>query len=190
MKSARQSIADAAMRIFADKGYAGSSIREICLSAGVTKPVLYYHFRSKELLYRELLVDTFSESLKMLMAASQMRGTLKQRLMRIVLNDYKLVKESPERVRFILRMTFAPEEERPYFNLLEEMEKQREVIAGVFQEGLLAGDLQGDPRELATALMGLKLIVILENVLTARPVLTRRSAERQVAMLLSGCARP
>ena len=58
---------NAAMELFARKGYTGSSIREICQAAGVTKPVLYYHFRSKEQLYQELMLDIFNQTRKNLL---------------------------------------------------------------------------------------------------------------------------
>jgi AcrR family transcriptional regulator len=188
MRGARTAIANAAMRIFAKKGYAGASIREICEAAGITKPALYYHFHSKEHLYHQLMMDAFGESLKLFLEASKSRGTIRQRLVRIVYNDFKTVKNDPERFQFVLRMIFAPEEERPFFNYVEEMERQRQVIAGVLQEGIDAGAARGDARELATALMGMNLIAILENVVTGRPTLTRRSAEKQVDTLLYGCS--
>jgi AcrR family transcriptional regulator len=188
MKGGRKAIADAAMRIFARKGYAGTSIREICQTAGVTKPVLYYYFHSKEHLYHELMLNTFRESLKIYLEASSTRGTLRQRLIRIVYNDFKSVREAPGRLQFILGMVFAPDERRPYFNYVEEMERQRQVLAGVLQESIDAGLVRGDARELATALMGMNLIAMLENVITGRATLTRRSAERQVDTLLKGCA--
>jgi TetR/AcrR family transcriptional regulator len=39
---------DEAVRLFAHKGYPATSTREIVEAAGVTKPMLYYYFRSKE----------------------------------------------------------------------------------------------------------------------------------------------
>ena len=51
---ARQ-IARAAARLFAERGYDATSVREIVEAAGVTKPTLYYHFGSKEGLAQALL---------------------------------------------------------------------------------------------------------------------------------------
>ncbi|MDH5642067.1 MAG: TetR/AcrR family transcriptional regulator [Nitrospira sp.] len=47
--------------LFADSGYDGVSVREIVEAAGVTKPVLYYHFGSKEGLARAILQDLLAE---------------------------------------------------------------------------------------------------------------------------------
>lgn len=43
--------------VFAERGFHPTSMNDIALSAGVTKPVLYQHFRSKRELYIELLED-------------------------------------------------------------------------------------------------------------------------------------
>src|SRR3979411_377470 len=45
----------AATRIFARKGYDGASMSAIAAAAGITKPVLYDHFASKDALFETLL---------------------------------------------------------------------------------------------------------------------------------------
>jgi AcrR family transcriptional regulator len=45
----------AATRIFARRGYDGASMSEIATAAGITKPVLYDHFTSKDALFDTLL---------------------------------------------------------------------------------------------------------------------------------------
>ncbi|MBB5831896.1 TetR/AcrR family transcriptional regulator [Brachybacterium aquaticum] len=51
-----------ATRVFTEKGYQATSMDDIATAAGVTKPVLYQHFRSKETLYVEVL-DVIGESM-------------------------------------------------------------------------------------------------------------------------------
>ena len=53
--NARQRLLETATELFAEKGYAGTSVREIVDRAGVSKPVLYYYFKSKEGLYYAIL---------------------------------------------------------------------------------------------------------------------------------------
>jgi AcrR family transcriptional regulator len=53
----RDRILDAALTLFAEKGYEATSMREIAEQLGITKPALYYHFDSKEDIVRALLGD-------------------------------------------------------------------------------------------------------------------------------------
>jgi len=45
-------ILDEAIRAFASRGYASTSVREVVEACGCTKPALYYHFTNKTGLYR------------------------------------------------------------------------------------------------------------------------------------------
>ena len=45
----------AALQLFAEKGFDTVSVREICAAAGVSKPVLYYHFENRDGVIRAVL---------------------------------------------------------------------------------------------------------------------------------------
>src|SRR5438874_7436351 len=51
----RQAIVDAAVPLFARKGFAGITTRELAEAAGISEALLFRHFPSKQLLYREIL---------------------------------------------------------------------------------------------------------------------------------------
>ena len=53
----RRQLLDVAIDVFAAKGFHATSMNDVAEAAGVTKPVLYQHFRSKRELYLELLSD-------------------------------------------------------------------------------------------------------------------------------------
>ncbi len=61
----REVIEQSALAVFAERGYHGASIDEICRRAGVTPPVLYDHFPSKLALHKRLLERTRDELLSM-----------------------------------------------------------------------------------------------------------------------------
>jgi AcrR family transcriptional regulator len=51
----REQILDVALVVFAHTGFHGTSMNDVAVAAGVTKPVLYQHFDSKRDLYQALL---------------------------------------------------------------------------------------------------------------------------------------
>lgn len=51
----RQGIVDAALPLFARKGFAGTTTREIAAAAKVSEALLFKHFPSKAALYREII---------------------------------------------------------------------------------------------------------------------------------------
>jgi AcrR family transcriptional regulator len=53
----RRQLLDVATTVFAERGFHPTAMNDIADAAGVTKPVLYQHFRSKRALYLELLED-------------------------------------------------------------------------------------------------------------------------------------
>lgn len=56
----RERILDVAARLFADRGYKGTSVRDIASELGIANPSLYYHFKSKA----DLLVELLKEPLQ------------------------------------------------------------------------------------------------------------------------------
>ncbi|MCG8620266.1 MAG: CerR family C-terminal domain-containing protein [Desulfobacterales bacterium] len=58
----RSKIIQAAGRLFTDKGFKGVTVREISREAAVNLGALNYHFKSKEALYREVLLDACREA--------------------------------------------------------------------------------------------------------------------------------
>lgn len=51
----REEILRHALELFARKGYAATSVREIAESAAVNKPTIYYYFKGKREIYLEIL---------------------------------------------------------------------------------------------------------------------------------------
>jgi AcrR family transcriptional regulator len=58
----RQQLLDIGRRLFAERGFEGTSIEEVAAQAGVSKPVVYEHFGGKEGLYA-VVVDREVERL-------------------------------------------------------------------------------------------------------------------------------
>ena len=53
----REQLLKVALEVFGDLGFHPASMNDVAEAAGVTKPVLYQHFRSKREPYKQVLTD-------------------------------------------------------------------------------------------------------------------------------------
>jgi AcrR family transcriptional regulator len=60
----RSQIIDAAARLLAEHGVAGTSTRAICAAAGITAPTLYHHFGDKDGLLEAVVADGWARYLR------------------------------------------------------------------------------------------------------------------------------
>jgi AcrR family transcriptional regulator len=56
----RRLVLDAAREVFTERGFARAGIREIAARAGVTEPVVYWHFKSKRGLFEAAVTEPFA----------------------------------------------------------------------------------------------------------------------------------
>lgn len=93
---------EVAARLFSQRGFEATSMTEIAQACGVTKPMLYAYFDSKQGLYQALIMRAGNHLLVLLMALQQ-EPDPEQRLRRGV----RLMIEFVERHRESWRMVFA-----------------------------------------------------------------------------------
>jgi AcrR family transcriptional regulator len=101
-------IARAAARLFAERGYDATSVREIVEAAGVAKPTLYYYFRSKEGLAQALLTVPLSTLVSALQRIVTTIEDPIRCLERVMEAQYGFCREDPDRGRFIYALLFGP----------------------------------------------------------------------------------
>ncbi len=61
MLTKKQDIIETATRLFAYQGFEGTSTRQLVKEADVSDPLLYYHFKSKDDLYIQIVDSTFKK---------------------------------------------------------------------------------------------------------------------------------
>ncbi len=185
--SARNSIRDAAAALFAQKGFAATSTRELCQRAGITKPVLYYHFGNKGQLYEEVFLDTFDEYQRELRRAARRGRTPDEQLTNVLAAMFSFVRRRHNYWRLGFRMVFAPEKESPAIDCVEMSQADERLLAGIIREAIRQGKMKGRPQFIAGAIVGMAISSILGYLLTGKPPLDRSLARNIIGLVTRGC---
>ena len=183
-------IARVAARLFAERGYDATSVREIVEAAGVTKPTLYYHFGSKQGLAEALLtrpMTLFIESLRTLVAETREPIELLKKMFEMY---FSLTSDEPDRGRFLYAICFGPQNS----SLQQEMHEFGEMIDAVTadcaQRLAEAGVIdRGRVESCSQVIRGLIMSSTLDHIMLGRP-LEPGLPDRLVVDLLHGFARP
>jgi AcrR family transcriptional regulator len=98
----------AAARVFAAHGYHGASIDQIAQEAGITKPVIYHHFESKQALHRAVF-EHYAQELLETAAALGEHGTPRERFGDLVRGLFAYAHENPHVWQLLLGDSNDPE---------------------------------------------------------------------------------
>ena len=96
-----EAIIRAAKDIFVSKGYAATRMQEIADAANINKAMLHYYFRSKEMLFRVITIQTLEMMLPKFLSALQHEGTVIEKIENIVINYIETIRENPHIPLFI-----------------------------------------------------------------------------------------
>jgi AcrR family transcriptional regulator len=183
-------VARVAARLFAERGYDATSVREIVEASGVTKPTLYYHFGSKQGLAEALLTKPMTEFI------TSLRGVVEEikepiELLRRMFESYiNLISDEPDRGRFLYAICFGPQNS----SLQAEMHEFGEAIDAVTADCARRLAEQGviDRERVdscSQVIRGLIMSSTLDHIMLGRP-LEPGLADRLVVDLLQGFGRP
>lgn len=144
-RSVRDRLLHVAADVFARKGYAASSVNEIVEAAGVTKPVLYYYFDSKEGIFREIFVDARQQFQAALDAPQDTSQPVIARLVELCLRVYDLYSAHLEVVRLIHSIYFGPPQGSPPMDMDEFHLPFQTAIQRLVEEGVRTGEFRPAP---------------------------------------------
>ena len=135
-ESTRERIVTEAIRLFCHKGYEATAVHEIVEAANVSKPVLYYYFKNKEDLFRQIIESSlFPFQGNLFKICSEAKGNFRAALKSIVDIYIQSARLYPERIRFIHTIAFSA----LYDNIYDFMgfwKKNLECVITLFQAGL------------------------------------------------------
>ena len=185
----KRAILKAALRQFAEHGYPGASVQKIVDEAKVTKPTLYYYFKSKAGLYQALLDWAYNERYSLMQKAVEGKRTLETQLVAILTSMFEFLKENRDLMRIAFATAFAaPGELPPNLNYLEKGQRNFELIHGLIKEAQARGELtpKFSSDELARGILGNFNLQVMGYIVGQWQEIDRQRAERIVELFLEG----
>ena len=140
--NARERVLDTAIRIFAQKGYAGTSVREIAEKAGVSKPVLYYYFKSKEGLFLSILEMAENLQKKMLAEVLESQGSVLDRLLILYRRVYAEVDARRSLYKMIHGLIFGPPQGTPNYDFGRYHRHMIDAIREIYKIGIAENEVK------------------------------------------------
>jgi AcrR family transcriptional regulator len=185
----RQRILDVALNRFADRGYAGTSVRDLVADARVTQPTLYYYFPSKARLYQSLVDLAHDQRYAVMREAVRRAPGFTEKLTELLAASFEFLQGRRELVRIAFATAFAATDELPReIDYLTKCRRNFEFVHGLIKTGLAQGvlDKRFDSKELAFGLYGQMNFYVIADLLLPGSPLNRQTANRIVELFLAG----
>jgi len=144
----------AAAEVFARKGYAAASVREIVEKAGVTKPVLYYHFGSKEGIYKAILESALRDFDERVEAVEMLTGSASLRLRRLCEEVFRIYERHSDVVRLMHAIYYGPPQGAPFFDFDRALFRFHDMVGKIVRQGVRSGEFRGNPEAMTLAVLG------------------------------------
>jgi TetR/AcrR family transcriptional regulator len=187
---ARDRLLEAALTLFSEKGYVATGTQEIIDAAGVSKPVLYHHFHSKEGLFRELVDGIYRATETAWDHVLATERSAVGRLRGIARLSMEGSARDPRLPRLLMQTQYGPQV--PELRALMDGHTSRRFAAmvGIVSAGLDRGELRGGDAASVALLFCCVLdqhINLLARLPAASALLTNARADALVDAFLHGC---
>jgi TetR/AcrR family transcriptional regulator len=173
-ETVRNHLLASALKLFNQKGYAATTVREIVADADVTKPVLYYYFGSKEGIYLELFEAPFREFEELLEGFSSEGGKASEKLTNLCENAFQLYRNNLEKAKLLNAIYYGPPQGAPYINFEAYHTRLLDTIARLVEEGIRTGEFRElDVKDVTLAVIG-AFHIAMDMILSQTPGITIR----------------
>ncbi len=138
----RKQILDASLRLFSEKGFARTSVRDIARGAGITDAAIYYHFSSKRDLFEALFEERGITSALSTLENVTIDQPLRETLAGIAIAAQGIMQRNKDFMRVLLSeaMSEDPVATEDYRRVTE---RWRNAQARILREFVGRGDLPG-----------------------------------------------
>jgi AcrR family transcriptional regulator len=188
----RTRILDAAGALFAQRGYAATSIADICEQAGVTKGAFYYHFTSKQQAFldlRDRWLAPLDAQFKLTRAAGETLPQVVQRIAEMAQPIFDAVGGEERQQIFLELLSAARQDPAILPAMLSPRRKYRTLFARLVRTGVAEGTLRDvDAALAADTLVALGFGFVMQSLLDPDGADWAQLAQKGIALLMQGLA--
>jgi AcrR family transcriptional regulator len=156
----RQLLLDAAVRVFARKGFHGARVGDISAEAGVSHGLLYHYFASKDDVLECIFRETWGAMIQAIELVEETEPSPREQLRKTAAIVLRSWRNDPDLVRVLVReIARSPHLQQE----VGEIEHAFDALQRIVERGQASGDFDAslDPRLAATIVYG-----VLEQILT------------------------
>ena len=145
LREKKQQIMEAALTLFVERGFHGTSTADIAKTAGVATGTLFHYFKTKEELINSLYLYTKETMFSQLHSHFKVDKSLKDNLKGLWCKFIDFSIKNPYKFQFILTFHTSP-----YITSLtkEQLETQTDDLLGAYKKGIKNNELKEVPFEL------------------------------------------
>ncbi len=180
---------EAALRLFTQRGYSATTVRELVAAADVTKPVLYYYFGSKEGLFLELMRTHFGRLEAVVDIYRKGEGSVRKRLAAMLDKGFAYVRQDLDFIRLMHAVYYGPPGGAPYFDFDAYHQRYHDLITQFMEEGIEKGEFRsGKAGDMAWIILGTVEIAIEDQLCCQASRIDRDTLNRLLDLVFDGLA--
>ena len=146
--SKKEDIVHAATLLFAEQGFDGTTTLQISKEAGITEPVIYYHFKGKDELFTGIIASTFESFFAHLNDLPEKTDTEFEKIENLIALHLDIVKEMPDEIYLAVSACPARLKDPDGIcrkSIQEVRRRLKNYLTGCLEAGIATGEFHAVP---------------------------------------------
>ncbi|HLV78254.1 MAG TPA: TetR/AcrR family transcriptional regulator [Marinobacter sp.] len=143
--SARGRLLQEAARLFRDKGYERTTVRDLAAAVGIQSGSLFHHFRSKEDILKAVMVEAIRLNTAVMQAAMEQAGPLREKLKALIRAELESINGQTGEAMAVLVYEWRSLSDESRSEVLALRDRYEALWLSVLQELRVQGGISADP---------------------------------------------
>jgi len=152
----KQALIDAAIKLFAQNGFDGTSTASIGMYAGVTEPLIHYHFKNKDGLFSHILDTIFTEYFSRFDALPKKTNTEFEKIKNLIRFHFQFADDLPDETYIVVSACPTKLQDAAHTcsqHVQNQGTRLSEYISNCLKSGIKSGEFRQVPAEATTGIL-------------------------------------